>query len=112
MVSVILGVFAGAFATVYKIYGFGGQFSNALGIQLRNFQPGGEGFFAVLGVILGIVGIFVTLRQVAANPAQKIAQTTAQWTPPPATPAETPAPPAAPSPGATLNGEPLDPEKK
>jgi hypothetical protein len=117
MVSVVLGVFAGAIATVYKTFGFGGQFGNALVVNLRNFTPGGEGFFAVLGVILGIVGIVLTLRQVNATPAQQIAQNTAQWTPPapdattPPPPAA-PAAPAAPSPGVTLNGEPVDPDKK
>lgn len=120
MVSVALGVIAGAMGTVYKLFGFGTQFGNALGINLRNFMPGGEGFFAVIGLILGIVGIVITLRQANATPAQQIAANTAQWTPPPAAgstpppaaPAGTTPPPAAPSPGVTLNGEPVDPDKK
>ncbi len=96
-VAVVLGVLAGAIATVYKVFGFGPQFANALGINLRNFTPGGEGFFAILGLILGIVGIVITLRRGAANPAQQIAATTAQWTPPPATGDAPPPPPAAPA---------------
>ena len=109
-VAVVLGVLAGAIATVYKVFGFGPQFANALGINLRNFTPGGEGFFAILGLILGIVGIVITLRRGAANPAQQIAANTAQWTPPPATGDAPPPPPAAS--GTTLNGEPVEPDKK
>jgi hypothetical protein len=97
MVAVLLGAFAAAVASVFRLFGFGTQFANALGINLRNFQPGGQGFFIALGLVLGVVGIVITLRQVAATPAQQIAANTAQWTPPPADPATATPPPAAPA---------------
>lgn len=111
LVSVALGGLAGVIGAAYKVFGSGGQFGNAILVQLRNFNPanGGGGFFLLLGVVLGVIGIFVALRQANATPAQQIAQTTAQWTPPPADPAAPP-PPAAPT--ATLNGEPLDADAK
>ena len=101
IVAVLLGGFAGAIATVYKIFGFGTQFGNALGINLRNFNPGGEGFYLALGLVLGVVGIVLTLRQKTATPAQQIAANTAQWTPPAAAaPTGDPASAAPPPPGA------------
>lgn len=109
MVSVALGGIAGVVGNSYKMFGGGGQFGNSIVVGLRNFNPGSPGFFAALGLVLGVIGIVIALRQVNATPAQQIAQNTAQWAPPPAD-TTTPPPPAAP--GATLNGEPLDPDKK
>jgi hypothetical protein len=118
-IAVVVGVVTGVIATVARQFGGGGQMWSALWLNLKNFDParGGQGFFAVLGIALGVVGIILALRQ--KTPAQQIAQTTAQWTPPaaPAADATTPpappaAPPAAPSPGVVLNGEPVDPDKK
>lgn len=104
VVAVVLGTLAGAVAAVYKVFGFGTQFGSALGINLRDITPGGQGFFAILGLILGIVGIVITLRRGAATPGQQIAADTAQWAPPPSTGAAPPPPPAN-------SDKPADPDK-
>lgn len=80
LVAVIVGVITGVVSAVARQFGGGAQMWNALWLNLTNLTPGGQGFFAILGVLLGGVGIVLALRQ--RTPAQQIASRTQQWSPP------------------------------
>ena len=108
LVAVVLGVAAGVLASAYNSFttvgGDGGLANPAYWTTVRNtFSDMDAAFPVLLGLVLGLVGIVVTVRTALAAPST---------TPPALTTPPTPPAPNAPSAGIILNGEPLDPNKK
>jgi hypothetical protein len=124
LIGIVLGVFTGLVASTFVAFqavgGDGGIFSSAfwttVARQLRGriTAAAGTRFFAIIGLALGIVGIFAALRtpKTAVVPAPAAVDAAAP-APEAATPAQ-PSPPAPnqPLPGVMLNGKPLDPKQK
>ena len=116
-VATLVGIVASAFRAFQSVGGDGGLFGSAFRTTVTNvFTSGNATFPLLIGLGLGLVGVFGALRERTAPPSGRIppasmpgADDAAPVTPP--APAA-PLPPNTPSPGINLNGEPLDPDAK
>ncbi len=115
-VAILAGIVASAFRAFQAVSGDGGLFGPAFRTTLTNaFTSGNATFPLLLGLALGLIGVFGALRS-RTTPSGRIApeamaarDAAAPVTP---TPPAAPLPPNTPSPGVILNGEPLDPDAK
>ena len=120
LVGLLLGAFTGLVVSTFVLYqrvgGDGGILSQAFWttvarqLSFASFDTGTPIFSAVVGVAVGLVGIFGALRT-PRTPAPMPAPMPAPADAAPVTPTA-PTPPPAPSAGVILNGQPLDPDKK
>ena len=116
VVATLVGIVASAFRVFQSVSGDGGLLGSAFRTTVTNvFTSGNATFPLLIGLGLGLVGVFGALRQ-RSTPSGRIppasmpgADAAAPATPP--APAA-PLPPNTPSPGIILNGEPLDPDAK
>jgi hypothetical protein len=115
-VAILAGIVASAFRAFQAVSGDGGLLGPAFRTTLTTVFTSGNATLPVLiGVGLGLVGVFGALRS-RTTPTGRISPESmaARDDAAPVTPAPpaAPLPPNTPSPGVILNGEPLDPDAK